>query len=206
MRFKRMIIILCFGLFFATSVRGQPSNWAVFVPTGATFTGSGSADFYSYYVNYGFWCSLWDKSGIDHLPWTCCCAGNPGYLDPAGPPYDHFNFYQIRGHYYDCNGNLLQSNAPISGNWGVVKRTGTVFSGGIGGLGTYPLCILTSMTDAVPAAACRVHYDMTPVKRGGWNCNPWPAVPSAKMGGGLGRAPKQPIRDCSEKTCNLLKT
>ena len=49
MRFKRMIIVLCFGLFLATSAWGQPSNWAVKVPTRAQYTGSGGAGFYSYY-------------------------------------------------------------------------------------------------------------------------------------------------------------
>ncbi len=177
MRFKRILLVLCFGLLFATSAWGQPANWAVFVPTHAQYTGSGSADFYSYYVNYNFWCSLWNKAGIDHFTWTCCCAGNPGYLDPAISPYNYFDFYQIRGDYYDCNGNLLQSDAAVSSGWGVVKGTGTVFGGGIGGQGSYPLCILSSMTEAVPATACRVFYDMTPVRRSSNYCTSWPLVP-----------------------------
>jgi hypothetical protein len=82
------------------------------------------------------------------------------------------------GDYYDCNGTLLQSDAQIgtSGYYKVVHGTGDIFSGGIGGGGGYPLCNLTGTS---PARECRVNVDTTPVKRGGWNCNPWPAVPSS---------------------------
>lgn len=179
-------MVLSYLLIFTASAWGQPSNWAIFIPTHAQYTGSGSADFYSYYVNHNFFCSLWDKSGIDHLPWTCCCAGQPGFLDPAAP-YTHFNFYQIRGDYYDCNGNLLQSDATRSSGWGVVKGTGGVFNGGIGGQGTFPLCILSSMTEAVPAKACRVYYDKSPVKRSSNYCSVWPAVPPPDPDKNLGR-------------------
>lgn len=54
MRFKRILLVICFGLLFATSAWAQPANWAVFVPRGAQSDGSGSAVFYSYYVNNGF--------------------------------------------------------------------------------------------------------------------------------------------------------
>jgi hypothetical protein len=111
MRFKKVIMVLVLGLIFATSAWAQPSNWAVFVPTHAQSNGSGGADFYSYYVNNHFFCSLWDKSGIDHFNWTCCCAGNPGYLDPVDPPYAYFDSYTLAGDYYDCDGQLLQSDA-----------------------------------------------------------------------------------------------
>ena len=177
MRFKRVLLVICFGLLFATSAWTQPANWAVFVPTGAHYNGSGSADFYSYYVNHGFFCSLWDKSGIDHLVWTCCCAGNPGYLDPATPPYAYFDSYSISGNYYDCDGNLLQSNAVSGGSYMIVQGTGSGLSGGIGGSGTYPACILTSMDSASPASECRVSYDLTPVKRSSDYCTTWPSVP-----------------------------
>ena len=174
MRVKKITIVLLLGLTFAATAWGQPSNWAIFVPIHAQYTGSGGAGFYSYYVNQHFWCSLWNKAGIDHFTWICCCAGNPGYLDPATSPYTYFDFYQIRGDYYDCNGNLLQSDAAISSGWGVVQGTGTVFSGGIGGQGTYPLCNLAGVS---PAAECRVYYDMTPQKRSPTYCTSWPAVP-----------------------------
>jgi hypothetical protein len=110
-----MIIVLCFGLFLATSAWGQPSNWAVKVPTRAQYTGSGGASFYSDYVNDHFWCSYWDLTGINHFVWECCCGGDPGHLEPHVPPYQYFDFYDILGEYYDCNGNLIESNARIGG-------------------------------------------------------------------------------------------
>ena len=175
MKDKRILILLLLGLIFVPSAWAQPSGWAVFVPTHEQYTNSGGASFYSYYVNHNFWCSLWTLTGIDHFTWECCCGGDPGHLEPHIAPYQYFDFYQIHGDYYDCAGNLLQGDAAISSNWAVVQGTGTVFGGGIGGQGTYPLCILPSMTDAVPASACRVFYDMTPMKNG--TCNPWPFVP-----------------------------
>ncbi len=171
-------MLLVLGLIFATSAWGQPSNWAVRVPTRAQYTGSGSAGFYSDYVNHHFWCSYWDLTGINHYPWSCCCAGDPGHLypgtSPYSPPWSVFDFYDIRGDYYDCNGNLLESDARIGGGWAVVKGTGTIFGGGIGGFGTYDLCYLNGVS---PAAECRVYLDMTPVKRSPTYCTSWPAVP-----------------------------
>jgi RHS repeat-associated protein len=98
-----------------------------------------------------------------------------------------FDFYNIRGNYYDCNGNLLESDAGMGGGWAVVQGTGTIFGGGIGGFGTYDLCYLNGVS---PAAECRVYIDMTPVKRSSWNCNPWPAVPTAYPNKNLGRPRK----------------
>ena len=176
MRFRKVIMVLVLGMLFATSAWAQPSNWAVRVPTHAQYTGSGSADFYSYYVNHNFSCSLWNKAGIDHFTWTCCCGGNPGFLDPAISPYTYFDFYDIRGDYYDCDGNLLASNLPISSGWGVVQGTGTVLSGGIGGQGTYPLCILSSIDSASPASECRVYVNMSIQKRSPTYCSTWPEI------------------------------
>jgi hypothetical protein len=172
MWFKRILFGFYFGLLFVGSAWAQPSNWAVWVPAGAQSNGSGSADFYSYYVNNHFFCSLWDKSGIDHFHWTCCCAGNPGFLDPADPPYAYFDSYSIAGNYYDCDGQLLQSGAV--GFYMIVSGTGNPLSGGIGGPGTYPACILSSMDSASPASECRVYADMTPVKRSPNYCTSWP--------------------------------
>jgi hypothetical protein len=199
MRFKRILLVICFGLLFATSAWAQPANWAVFVPRGTQSNGSGSADFYSYYVNNGFFCSLWDKSGIDHFTWTCCCAGNPGYLDPAVPPYAYFDSYSVAGDYYDCNGQLLGSGT--SGSYMIVQGTGTGFSGGIGGPGTYPACILTSMSSASPASECRVYYDMTPVKRSPGYCTTWPSVPSPDKNKEKGK-PDQKKEKSKPKTCD----
>ena len=86
MKLKIAVLFLSLGLIVVPSLLAQPSGWAVFVPTRDAYTGSGSADFYSYYVNHNFWCSLWTLTGIDHLTWTCSGAGNPGFLDPAIPP------------------------------------------------------------------------------------------------------------------------
>lgn len=198
-------MVLVLGLVFATSAWAQPSNWAVAVPTHAQCTGSGSADFYSYYVNNHFFCSLWIKSGIDQFNWACCCAGNPGFLDPADPPYTYFNSYAIAGDYYDCDGNLLQSNAVLAGGpYMVVSGTGSIY-GGIGGQGTFPSCILTGVT---PAAECRVYVDMTPIKNG--NCTSWPAVPPPDPAKHLGRprphnevieVSKEVSKDVSETGC-----
>ena len=174
MKFRLILLSLVLSLIISSPVWGQPPGWALFVPTGAQYTGSGGASFYSYYVNHNFFCSLWNLTGIDGFVWECCCGGDPGHLEPHVAPYQYFDFYQIHGDYYDCDGNLLEGDAATSGGWGVVKGTGDVFGGGIGGLGTYDLCILTSMSDAVPAQACRVFYDMTPIKNG--TCNPWPAI------------------------------
>jgi hypothetical protein len=178
MGFKKILLIVCFGLLIATSAWAQPSNWAVFVPTGAQYNGSGSADFYSEYVNQHFFCSLWDKSGIDHFVWTCCCAGNPGYLDPATPPYTYFDSYSISGNYYDCDGQLLGSGVS-AGSYRIVQGTGSGLSGGIGGSGTYPTCVLTGVS---PASECQVYFDMTPVKRSSNYCTTWPSIPLKKRG------------------------
>jgi RHS repeat-associated protein len=178
MRFKKILLVACFGLIFATSAWAQPAGWAIFVPTGAQYNGSASADFYSEYVNQHFWCSYWDLSGIDHFSWTCCCAGDPGYLDPAISPYTYFDSFSLVGNYYDCDGQLLGSGVS-AGSYMIVQGTGSGCSGGIGGTGTYPTCTLTGVS---PAGECRVYFDWTPVKRSSNYCTTWPSFPIKKTG------------------------
>ena len=69
----------------------------------------------------------------------------------------------------------------------VVQGTGTGFSGGIGGPGTFPSCILTGVS---PAAECRVYFDMTPVKRSPDYCANWPSTPPPRPEENLGGPPQ----------------
>jgi len=173
---------------FAASAWGYPpGNWAVFVPTHAQFTGPTYAEFYSDWDHYHPNCRQWNLSGINHFSWVCCCAGNGGHLRPAYPPYDYFDCYEIGGDYYDCNGDLLQSDVAYDSGC-VVRGTGTVFSGGIGGK---PDCYLEGVT---PASECRVFYDTTPVLREG-QCNTFPDVPSSDEEKNSGR----PRKDLCDK-------
>lgn len=131
MQFKKVIMVSALGLLFATSAWGQPADWAVWVPTHAQYiqSGSGPDAFYSDYVNDHFFGSLWNLTGINQVSWGCCCAGDPGHLmtcDSTAIEQD-----SLVGDYYDCNGNLLQSNAARFGAW-VVRDTGPILTGGIG--------------------------------------------------------------------------
>src|SRR4030042_6655992 len=176
MRFKRMIIVLCFGLIFATPAWGQPSNWAVFVPTREQYIQSGSDSFGN------FWGWPYDLTGVNHIQWFGCWFGHACTWDTTA-----FNYYNVLGDYYDCNGNLLQADAIFSGGWAVIRGTGTVLSGGMGGQGSNPVCVVYA--GEAPARRCVISFDMTPRKRSPTYCTSWPAV-SPPTGKNLGRPRK----------------
>jgi RHS repeat-associated protein len=156
--FKKTILFLFIGLVFAASAWAVPPNWGVFVPTGAQYISSrGGA------IGKDWGCSDcggYDRTAIDHFKWYCCgaCVYCPGYLctDEAA-----FDLYQVIGNYYDCEGNLLEKGAAGWGRWLIIRGTGTIFSGGIGGQdeGFIVGCVPTWCS---PARDCRIHADMSP--------------------------------------------
>ncbi len=182
MRRGNLISILLLEILLASPAWGAPENWAIWVPTHAEYAGSTIGKFGDFYL-----CSDgYDLTGIDHIGWYCCWWG---FL--CTDDYSAFKRYQIRGDYYDCEGNLLEENALYwETTWFIVRGTGTVFSGGIGGRQAQPACYSDS-----PAEDCRVYVDMTPVRRNWWSCDSWPAVPPS--GGATGKNLGRP------RTCEL---
>ena len=176
MRPGKTAVVLVVGFLFASSVWGAPANWAVWVPTSARYTHSAGGSFGD------FWGGPYNTAGIDHWYWYYCWYGHLCTDQPA------FKHYEIRGDYYDCEGNLLEKDAVYWGQtWTVVGGTGTVFNGGIGGGPGSRACF--AQETKTPAIDCRVYVDMSPVKRPGWSCDTWPSFPepSASPGKNLGR-------------------
>jgi RHS repeat-associated protein len=177
MGFKKIVMFLVLGLIFATSAWAQPSNWAVFVPTREQYNRSG-------YDSFGnFWGWPYDLTGVNHIEWFGCWFGHACTNDATA-----FNYYDILGDYYDCNGNLLQADAIFSGGWAIIRGTGTVLTGGIGGHGSNPACVVNQGES--PAKLCRVYFDMTPLMRSPTYCTTWPAV-SAPADKNAGRPNKK---------------
>ena len=175
MRFKKIIMVLLLGLTFCSTAWAQPQGWGVFVPTGAQYLGSragaigkdwGCSD--CPYIPYGY-----DMTGIGQFHWYCCgaCIYCPGYLctDEAA-----FALYQPIGNYYDCEGNLLEQGAARGFIRAIIRGTGTIFNGGIGGNdeGYIVACVPTLCS---PAHECRIHDDTSPQL--GWCPSGYPAIP-----------------------------
>ena len=180
MRLSKIIAFLLLGLLFASPGWANHDNWAIFVPTTEQYTGSSGNDSFGDY-----WGWAYDLTGVDHIQWFSCWLGFACTYDSSA-----FNYYDVLGDYYDCDGNLLESGAVFSGGWGLIRDTGTVLSGGIGGHGSNPVCVVYQ--GEAPARRCRVYFDMTPVKRMYWTCNPWPLVP-----------PPNPDKDVGHPRCEL---
>jgi RHS repeat-associated protein len=158
MPFKKTFLFLLPGLFLATSVMAVPANWGLFVPTGAQYLGSRSGA-----IGKEWGCSDcggYDRTAIDHFKWYCCgaCAYCPGYLCANDSAFD---VYQLIGDYYDCEGNLLESGAPRGFRLAIIRGTGTIFDGGIGG-GDEGYIVGCVPTWCSPARDCRIHTDMSP--------------------------------------------
>ena len=156
-----------------TPALGAPGDWAIWVPTHAHYTHSSGGSFGT------MWGFPYDQSGIIHIDWYGCWFGHLCTDDQSA-----FKHYEIRGDYYDCEGNLLERDATYYNLARVVVRgTGTVFSGGIGGgPGTSPACHSTK-----PAVECRVYVDTSPRRRSHWSCDPWPFVGPPKDGANRGK-------------------
>jgi RHS repeat-associated protein len=180
MRTRLTIGFLILALIFTSSAWGIPDNWAVFVPKGARYLGSSSDSLGN------FWGAPYDLTGIDHIEWFGCWFGHLCTWDTSA-----FEIYNLEGDYYDCQGNLLEANAPIS-QWRLVRGTGTIFTGGIGGFETEPVCVCE--TGYPPAKVCRVHEKTAPIKRSDSYCEIWPFISNPNGERNLGR----PGRDTCE--------
>ena len=124
MSVKKTILFFLLGLIFSTSASAVPQNWGVFVPTGAQYLGSRAGAFGKEWGCSD--CGGYDRTAIDHFSWYCCgaCSYCPGYLCTNDGAFD---FYQVIGNYYDCEGNLLESDAPRGFRLAIIRGTGTIF-------------------------------------------------------------------------------
>ena len=117
MRSERIVTLVVVGFLLASPVWGEPANWAIWVPTHASYTHSEFGSFGTFHGDY-------DLAGIDHISWFKCWWGHLCTEDRTA-----FQFYEIRGDYYDCEGNLLETDRVYyARKWVVLRETGTVFS------------------------------------------------------------------------------
>jgi hypothetical protein len=155
---RKVVLFLLIGFLCASSAWAIPQEWGVFVPTGARYlsTRGGSIGF-----DWGWQdCNGYDRTGIDHFTWFGCidlCIWCPGYMCTNDPAFD---VWQVVGDYYDCDGNLLEAGSPLGWLWAIIRGTGTIFDGGIGGHDNWlPICTPTWCS---PARDCRVYEDTEP--------------------------------------------
>jgi RHS repeat-associated protein len=186
MRFKRTVLVLLLGLTFSSSTWAAPPKWGVFVPTGAQYLGSragaigkewGCSD-----------CNGYDRTGINQFEWYCCgaCAYCPGYLCTDESAFDK---YQAIGDYYDCEGNILEQGAPWGPIWLIIRGTGTIFSGGIGGTDNNGYVVDCVPTWCSPARDCRIYQDASPQKN--YCSNGYPYIPPSNPNANLGVPPNE---------------
>ena len=164
-----------------------PQKWGLFVPTGVQYLGSRDA---AMGIDWGWGdCNGYDRSGINHINWSQCidlCMWCPGYMCSGGSAFD---IYQAIGDFYDCDGNLLEQDSAWGYPYAILKGTGTIFDGGIGGIGAPggPTPIVCYVSGCSPALSCRVYSDTSPQINGGYYCPSYPDILSPYPDRNLGR-------------------
>jgi len=184
MKFCKTILPLCLVLILATSAWAAPQGWGVFVTTGAEYlyTRAGAIG-----IEHGCWdCNGYDRSGINQFNWYCCgaCLYCPGFLCTDESAFDA---YQQIGDFYDCEGNLLEAGSPWD-MWLIIRGTGTIFDGGIGGGEGNGYVVDCQPFWCSPARDCRIFADSSPKLS---SCpNGYPFIPSPNPGKNLGKPRK----------------